>query len=226
MCLIDGHGLAYRMHYALQKTRMATADGEQTHALHGFLMKLLDLQGRFPGYRMLVAFDRPEPTFRTAELPTYKQSRPAMPMPLRSQLQSMIEACALLGVPPVSYAGFEADDVIATCVSLASRRGASDVVIVSSDKDLLQLVSAAPGAATDPAADAPADSETRVVVWNDQKKMELDDAAVEATFGVPPCLVGDLLALMGDASDEIPGVPGIGQKGAATPANFNTIKRP
>ena len=95
-------------------------------------------------------------------------------------------------------------------MSLAARRGASDVVIVSSDKDLLQLVSA-PGAA-DAAADS---SETRVVVWNDSKKLELDDAAVEATFGVPPRLVGDLLALMGDASDEIPGVPGIGMKGAA-----------
>ena len=210
LCLIDGHGLAYRMHYALQKTRMSTTDGEQTHALHGFLMKLLDFQGRFPDYHMLVAFDLPGPTFRTVELPTYKQSRPSMPIPLRTQLQSMIEACALLGAPPVSYAGFEADDVIATCVSLAARRGASDVVIVSSDKDLLQLVSA-PGAA-DAAADS---SETRVVVWNDSKKLELDDAAVEATFGVPPRLVGDLLALMGDASDEIPGVPGIGMKGAA-----------
>lgn len=203
LCLVDGHALAYRMHFALQKSAMSTVSGQPTHALHGFCTKLLDLNTRFPDHRMLVAFDLPEQTFREAAYPSYKAQRPPMPMPLRPQIEAMKEVCALLDAPPLSAPGFEADDVIATCVAAAREHGASDVVIVSPDKDLLQLVASS--------AHAP----TRVTVWNDMKKLSFDDAAVHAKHGVPPCRMADLLALMGDASDNVPGVPGVGAKIAA-----------
>ena len=203
LVIIDGHALAYRMHFALSKSAMKTVRGEETHILHGFLSKMLDLHGRFPGHKMVVAFDLPGPTFRAAELASYKASRPAMPIPLRTQLPLINEACGLLGCPTLSAEGFEADDVIAACVREATAQGASDVVIVAMDKDLLQLV------ATD------ATSPTRVTMWHDKQKVAIDAAAVAAKHGVQPRQMADLLALMGDASDDVPGVPGIGPKNAA-----------
>jgi DNA polymerase-1 len=202
LCIVDGFALAYRMHFALQGTSMSTVNGEPTHALHGFCTKLLDLHERFPGRRMVVAFDRPEQTFRSAEFPAYKAQRPPMPDKLRAQLQAIFEAVPLFGALPLSAATFEADDVIAACVAAACEDGIESVLLVSSDKDLLQLVSA---------DGAP----TSVALWNDAQKVLLDAAAVEAKFGVAPEQMGDLLALMGDASDNVPGVPGVGPKGAA-----------
>ena len=214
LCLVDGHALAYRMNFALQNTAMTTVGGEQTHALYGFCTKLLDLSTRFAGYRTLVAFDRPEPTFRSAELPSYKANRPSMPTPLRLQLQAIIEACALLGAPPISQPGFEADDVIASCVREATRGGASEIVIVGTDKDLLQLVTD-DDADDDDGTAATTRPCTRVTVWNDQKKVSYDAEAVVAKHGVRPSQIVDLLSLMGDASDNVPGVPGVGAKTAA-----------
>ena len=210
------------MHFALQNTRMSTVTGQPTHALHGFCLKLLDLHERFPDHRMLVAFDRPEQTLRQEMAPSYKAQRPSMPLPLRPQIAAMIEACALLGASPLSAAGYEADDVIAACCRHAHDSNAFEsIVVASADKDLLQLVSAGEAvaddddAATAAGAAAAAAGATRVRVWDDTKKTELDAAAVVAKHGVRPDQMADLLALMGDTSDNVPGVPGIGPKGAA-----------
>jgi len=200
--LIDGHALAYRMHFALGKTGMTTREGEPSHALYGFLNKVIDLHLLYPDHRLVVAFDLPGATFRSEVSSAYKAQRPAMPMALRPQIDAMKLACECLGVPALTAEGFEADDVIATCVASAQRRGASSVVIVAADKDMMQLVS-------------DDNAETRVVMWNDQKKALVDAGSVEKQFGVRPAQMGDLLALMGDASDNVPGVPGVGPKGAA-----------
>jgi len=202
VCLIDGHALAYRMHFALQKSAMTTRGGASSHALHGFLNKVIDLHALYPSHRLVVAFDLPGPTFRSEVQSTYKAQRAPMPTPLRPQILAMQEALGHLGVPAITAEGFEADDVIATCVARARKAGVGSVVIVGCDKDLMQLVSED-------------DEATRVSMWNDQKKAVIDAAAVRAQFGVGPAQMGDLLALMGDASDNVPGVPGVGPKGAA-----------
>lgn len=204
LCIIDGHALAYRMNFALQSTGMSTRGGLETHALHGFVWKLLDLATvNFAGYRVAVAFDLPGPTFRTALQESYKQNRPTMPLGLRGQMAAIQEACGLFGVPALSQPGFEADDVIATCVGAARAARLGTVAIVTTDKDLMQLVSAA-GAATE------------VVLWNDRTKQLYNAAGVEEKHGVAPHQMGDYLALVGDSSDNVPGVPGIGPKRAAT----------
>lgn len=220
LCLIDGHGLAYRMHFALQSSGMTTAAGQPTHALHGFCLKLLDLHERFPGSRMIVAFDRPEQTLREAMYPQYKAERPKMPMPLRPQLAAMIEACVLLGATPLSSAGYEADDVIAACVHHAEgTRHFDSIVVVSADKDLLQLVSpdgeGGKGDEGGVGGVGSVDGAPRVGVWDDKNKAMLDAAAVVAKHGVAPSQMADYLALMGDKSDNVPGVPGVGAKSAA-----------
>ncbi len=202
LCVIDGHALAYRMHFALMRTGMATATGEPSHAIHGFLNKLLDVHVLYPQHRVVVAFDVPGATFRSDAQPSYKATRPSMPIPLRGQIEEMQEACSHLGLSVLTAEGYEADDVIATCVTNAREAGVGSVVIVGVDKDLMQLVSE---------DGAP----TRVVMWNDQKKAVIDAAAVSKQFGVRPMQMADLLALMGDASDNVPGVPGVGPKGAA-----------
>ena len=202
LVLIDGHALAYRMFFALQKSAMSTRDGRESHALHGFLYKVMEFHENYPAHRMIVAFDLPGATFRSESQSDYKAQRPSMPMPLRPQIEAMKQACECLGMPALTAEGFEADDVIATCVAHARESGASEVVIVSSDKDLMQLVSEEGEA-------------TEVVMFNDAKKLTVDAEAVERQFGVRPAQICDLLSLMGDASDNVPGVPGVGPKGAA-----------
>lgn len=219
LMVVDGHAIAYRMHFALVSTGLSTLDGEPTHALSAFCSKMLDLHSRFERPNIVVAWDLPGgAALRTAELPSYKASRPAMPMALRTQIIAMRDWCEVMGVPALTAEGYEADDIIATCVAAARARGAPSVVVVTPDKDMLQLVS-----------DGGTPGPTTVSVWNDAKKVPaaakgkgkgakgllFDAAAVMDQYGVRPSQMGDLLALMGDASDNIPGVPGVGPKIAA-----------
>lgn len=204
LVVVDGHAVAYRMHFALQQTGMTTRQGEATHALHGFCTKLLDLHRRWPSHRMVVCFDLPGGSFaRNEELPDYKANRPPMPSPLRHQITAMMEACELMGAPALAAEGFEADDLIAACVAAAREYALPEVIVCSADKDLLQLVSED---ASDP---------TVVTAWNDKNKEVVDAQAVVDKHGVRPSQMGDLLALMGDSSDNIPGIPGVGPKLAA-----------
>ncbi len=191
--LVDGSNNLYRAFFAIQGLR--NSGGLPTNAVFGFtgmLRKLLREQR--PVY-LAVAFDLPEPTFRHEQYADYKANRPETPHDLIVQIPYVKSVCQVLGVPVLEVPGFEADDVIAT-LTTRGRQSGLEVVIVATDKDLLQLVGEG------------------VWMYNPVKDEFLDAAAVERVFGVRPDQVPDVLALAGDASDNIPGVPGIGDKGA------------
>jgi len=180
---------------------MFTKSGQSISAVYGFTRKLAQFDELFPGYKKIAVFDSPGPTTRTASFPEYKMQRPSMPLNLRAEMLAIQEGCECLGATPLALPGVEADDLIASLVTLARSSAASEVVIVSTDKDLLQLVS-------------PASAVTSVQVWNDHKKVFFDHDAVVEKLGVPPALIADLLAMVGDTVDNVPGIPGIGPKTA------------
>jgi DNA polymerase-1 len=196
--LTDGSSQIYRAFHAMARTAgrpLAAADGTPTGALLTFLQVLRKAMATHAPDMVAVAFDLPGPTFRHERLDSYKAKRQEMPEELEVQLHLAREALAAMGLRVVEVPGYEADDVIATLARQAREQG-HEVVILSSDKDLLQLVR--PG----------------VVMHHALRDEVMDEAAVEAYFGVPPQRVADVLAIMGDASDNIPGVRGIGDKGA------------
>ncbi len=197
--LLDGSALAYRAHHALLRSALSAPDGRPVAAVFGVCMEIQRLLKRVrPGFAALV-FDTPHPTFRHARFPDYKAQRKPMPPELVEQLALIKEAAGVMGFPLIEKPGFEADDVIGTLALEAERRGIA-TAIITPDKDMLQLV------------------RKGITVWrparNNEDAKVLDAAAVEEFFGVQPHQVVDVLALMGDASDNIPGVPGIGEKGA------------
>ncbi|KAL3931699.1 MAG: hypothetical protein SGPRY_001014, partial [Prymnesium sp.] len=198
--IIDTHHLAFRMHFKLPP--FSTSTGQPTSALYGVLRKMLELDAMFPEYTKFAVFDSPGPTFRAHIDSEYKQNRPKSPDGLMWQIERIREGCNYLGLSTFAHSGVEADDVIATLVASARASNAEDVVLVSSDKDLLHLCTAQ-------------SAKTRVQVWDDQKKTMLDHDAVVAKLGVPPPLIPDLLAMMGDTADNVAGIPGIGPKTAA-----------
>ena len=191
--LIDGTSNIYRAYYAIRG--LSNSSGRPTNATYGFTQMLRKLlQDEDPEY-LAVAFDRAEPTHRHASFPSYKAHRQAPPEDLIQQIPDIKEVCRALGVPIVEVPGFEADDLMGTLAVKSSAAGFR-VVLVTSDKDLLQLVG------------------ENVVVLHPSRGEKLDREGVKRSFGVYPEQVVDVLALMGDSSDNIPGVPGIGEKGA------------
>ena len=221
LCLIDGTNIAYRMFFGMPP--LSTADGRPVNAVLGFCNQLLGLQSQFPGYRMLATFDEAAPTFRVDLDPEYKSNRPATPDDLRGQLASIRTACEAFGVPWVAEPGFEADDLIATACELARERLAAEVVIVSSDKDFMQLITDGDGDGGGGGGDSGDDGQqasgstatTCVAMYDYKKRLRIDAAHVRAKHGVPPSQFADFLALVGDGSDNVPGVLGIGEKTAA-----------
>ncbi|MCU1491185.1 MAG: polymerase, partial [Acidimicrobiaceae bacterium] len=199
--LLDGHSLAFRAWFALQETGMRTASGQETQAIYGFTSMVTKLLGDFSPDGFGVAFDRSEPTFRDALAPDYKAGRPPTPDPLRQQLSLIREFVAALGAPILEAAGYEADDVLAT---LAGRLAADghDVVVVTGDRDAFQVVR---------------DPHVRVL-YNRRGVSDYalyDEAGIEERTGVRPHQYAVLAALRGDPSDNLPGVPGVGEKTAA-----------
>jgi len=194
LCLVDGSSYLYRAFHALPS--LTSGDGHPTGAIFGVANMVRRLIEQQKPERLAVIFDAPGKNFRHAAYPDYKANRPPMPDDLRAQIEPLNELLEALGVKLVRVDGVEADDVIATLVARARRAGTS-VLISSGDKDLAQLV-----------ADG-------VVLEDSMQEKRYDDAAVEAKFGVPPGRVGDLLALTGDTSDNIPGVEKVGPKTAA-----------
>jgi DNA polymerase-1 len=191
--LIDGTNNLFRAFFAIRGLR--TSKGVPSNAVFGFTSMLRKvIKDHDPRY-LAVAFDRPEPTFRHQAYADYKAHRPEAPPDLIAQIPHVKRACEVLGVPLVELAGYEADDLIGTLAQRAADAGFG-VVIVGTDKDLLQLVGGP------------------IVVLNPVSGEVLDAAGVERIFGVRPDQVTDVLALCGDASDNIPGVAGIGEKGA------------
>lgn len=194
LALIDASGYLYRAFHALPA--MTGPGGRPTNATLGFANMLRKyLAARRPD-AVAVAFDRPEKTFRHDLDAAYKAQRAAMPDELVPQIEDAKTLCRAMGLAVVEEPGYEADDLIATLATRGEKAGLK-VEIASADKDLFQLVRGGD-----------------VVVWHPMKEKVLDARGVEETFGVPPERVVDVLALMGDASDNIPGVAGIGEKGA------------
>jgi DNA polymerase-1 len=195
LLLVDGHSNLYRAFYAI-RTPLTAPDGTPTGAAYGFLRMQHKLLRDLAPTHVAVAFDAGGETFRSRLDDRYKAQRPPMPDPLRVQVPLTIEALRLLGVEVLQEDDVEADDVLGTLAVRAAAAG-FEVVIASADKDLMQLV-------RDPA----------ITMWHTRLERRLDEGGVAETFGVPPAQVGEVLSLMGDASDNIPGCPGIGEKGA------------
>ncbi|MCC7077506.1 MAG: DNA polymerase I [Acidimicrobiia bacterium] len=199
---LDGNSLAYRAFFALPEESLTTSDGQPTNAVYGFTNMLLRmLREREPDY-VVVTFDAPTPQFRLDIEPQYKAQREARPPSLSSQMAILSELLEVLRVPILRVEGAEADDVLATLAREAKGAGI-DVEIVTGDRDAFQVV----------------DDAARVTVLYTRRGIsevdEMDEAAVRARFGVGPDHYVELAALRGDTSDNLPGVPGIGDKTAA-----------
>jgi len=194
--LIDGSSQMYRAYHAFRGRGLSNQEGQTTHAVYVFVTMLRKLIKEHSPQYIAASFDLAGPTFRDELVADYKATRAAMPDDLAEQLDWVHEACEALGVPIVTAPGYEADDVIGTMAKRAVEAG-FEVAIVSIDKDFFQLVH--DGVRVyDPREDG---------TW-------FDEAAVQEKFGVEPSHVADVLALVGDTSDNVAGVPGVGKKGA------------
>ncbi|MEW5839024.1 MAG: DNA polymerase I [Pseudomonadota bacterium] len=193
LVLVDGSSYLFRAFHALPP--LTTRDGTPTGALHGVLSMIQKLVLEENPSHVAVVFDAPGKTFRDELYAEYKAHRPSMPEELRVQIAPLHQAIAALGLPLLIVEGVEADDVIATLTHQAQLRGLP-VLISTGDKDMAQL--SAPG----------------VTLIDTMKNTRLDPAGVEEKFGVPPGRIVDYLALMGDSSDNVPGVKGCGPKTA------------
>ncbi len=192
--LIDGSNQMYRAYHAIRG--LTGPDGRSTNAVYGFVTMLRKLLADHKPGLIAASFDLPTDTFRDRISADYKANRAPMPQDLQEQIPWVHEACEAMGVPILTHEGFEADDVIGTLARKAAAEG-YDVAIVTGDKDFFQLV------------DGP------IRVYNPKDDGAWFDAeGVKAKFGVLPSQVVDVLAIMGDTSDNVKGVPGIGEKGA------------
>lgn len=192
--IVDGTAVAYRAFYAVRG--LSTRDGQPTNALFGFIRMLRQLEARWKPGRIVVAFDGGSPAHRLEKCPDYKAQRAPMPDDLRSQLPLLNEFLDAAGIPRIRLDDQEADDVMATLATRAASEGRT-VRLATSDKDLMQLV-----------------NESIRIIPPSKTDEEMGPAAVQAKTGVPPSRIVDWLALIGDVSDNIPGVRGVGPKTA------------
>jgi len=213
--LLDGHSLAYRAFFALPQT-LATSSGTVTNAVYGFTSMLIKLFGDEHPDLIAVAFDMGAPTVRLEMDADYKAGRAESPADFRPQLGLIEEVLDVLRIPVIRMEGHEADDAIGTLAIQASEAGL-DAVIVTADRDFFQLV-----------REREQERGAISVLFNRRGISEIDrmdPAAVEARYGITPAQYLDFVALKGDTSDNIPGVPGIGDKTAAKLVNqFGSIE--
>ena len=198
--VVDGNSLTYRAFFALP-TDMATASGQVTNAVFGFTSMLINVLKDHTPDGVLVAFDRPEPTFRHEAEPLYKAQREAAPDILRQQMGLVREVLDAVGIAAIDLSGWEADDIIATATDRLVDAG-HQVIIVTGDRDSYQLVR---------------DPDVKVL-YNKRGVSDYafyDEAGIEERTGVAPSLYVQYAALRGDNSDNLPGVPGVGEKTAA-----------
>ena len=204
--IIDGHAYAYRAFHAIRDLRSPA--GRLTNAIYGFIKTLAKLRAAVAPTHLMVVWDGGLSAERVARLPEYKAQRPEMPEDLRGQLGEIVEYLAAAGVPSFCREGVEADDYIA-CLARRATDAGMTVVIASSDKDFMQLVSGQIG----------------LLNPNDKTGAIWSAPQVVAKTGVQPEQIADWLALMGDAVDNIPGVPGVGPKTAADLVNqFGSVE--
>ncbi|MGI9016071.1 MAG: DNA polymerase I [Euzebya sp.] len=199
LALMDGYSLAYRAFFALPDD-LRTTTGQVTNAAYGFTSMLIKLLDEHPPEGVAAVFDKGRPAERTQLLPQYKANRTESPDEFKSQLPLIDEVLTAMSVPRVDLAGQEADDLIASYAESAKSAG-WDVLIVTGDRDLFQLI----------------DDHVKVLYTRRgiTDTVVMDAAAVEERYGVPPASYPMLAALRGDPSDNIPGVPGVGDKTAA-----------
>ncbi len=200
LLLVDGNSLTYRAFFALPQD-MSTASGQLTNAVFGFTSMFINVLKEQRPDEVLVAFDRPEPTFRHEADETYKANRESATDPLRKQMGLLREVLQALGVAMCELAGWEADDIIATATEQAVARG-DDVLIVTGDRDAYQLVK-------DPHVK---------VLYNRRGVSDYalyDEAGIVERTGVTATQYPEYAAMRGDPSDNLPGIPGVGEKTAA-----------
>jgi DNA polymerase-1 len=200
LLLLDGHSLAYRAFFALPAENFSTSTGQHTNAVYGFTSMLINVLRDEAPTHVGVAFDVSRRTFRAAEYPEYKAGRSATPTEFSGQVPLLHEVLDALRIRHVGIEGYEADDVIATLTHRAVEQG-HEVVICTGDRDAFQLVS---------------DKVTLLYpVRGVSEVWRMDPAAVTEKYLVPPERYSDLAALVGESSDNLPGVPGVGPKTAA-----------
>lgn len=193
LILIDGSSYLYRAFHAYPETM---SNGKiQTNAIYGVVNMIRSMLRQYPSDRIAVIFDAKGKTFRDDMYPEYKAHRPPMPDELRSQIEPLHKIIRSMGLPLLAIEGVEADDVIGTISTQASQAGIP-VLISTGDKDMAQLVN------------------DKVTLINTMTNVILDREGVIEKFGIPPELIIDYLSLMGDKVDNIPGVPGVGEKTA------------
>ncbi|MHB8122506.1 MAG: DNA polymerase I [Desulfuromonadaceae bacterium] len=191
--LVDGSSYIYRAYYAIR--HLSSPTGFPTNAIYGFIQMLLKLLKDYNPQHVAVVFDAGRTTFRTEMYPDYKANRAAMPDDLRMQMEPIRDVVRAFNIPSLELPGYEADDIIGALAGRFAARGGK-VVVVTGDKDLMQIVT------------------EHVTLLDTMKGKESGIAEVVERFGVGPEQVTDILGLAGDSSDNIPGVPGIGEKTA------------
>ncbi len=198
LLLLDGHSLAFRAFFALPLENFSTTTGQPTNAVYGFTSMLINVLRDEQPTHVAVAFDRSEPTFRHEQYVEYKATRKESPADFRNQLSLIFEVLDVLRIPRLSVPGYEADDVIATLATQAEPD--MDVLIVTGDRDALQLVT---------------DHVTVLYTMRGISEMaRFTPEAVQAKYSLSPSQYPDFAALRGDPSDNLPGIPGVGEKTA------------
>ncbi|HEY7274801.1 MAG TPA: DNA polymerase I [Trebonia sp.] len=199
LLLLDGHSLAYRAFFALPAENFATTTGQPTNAVYGFTAMLINVLRDEKPTRVAVAFDRSEPTFRHEQYVEYKAGRTKAPDEFRSQVSLIFEVLDALGIRHLSVPGYEADDIIATLSAEAEAEGCN-VLIVTGDRDTFQLI-----------------SDKTTVLYNSRGVSDMKrygPAGLQEKYGLTPAQYPDFAALRGDPSDNLPSIPGVGEKTA------------
>jgi DNA polymerase-1 len=192
--LLDGTAMIYRAYFALSRNPLRNSRGENTSAIFGVINMFIKFVERFSPDYVAISFDRKEKTFRHEITETYKANRPSAPDELNEQVEPIINFFELIGIPEVSVAGYEADDVIAT---LAKKfKSDYEIIIVSGDKDFSQIV------------------DDRISLYDPMKEKVTREEDIFERYGIKPEQFIDYLAICGDSSDNIPGIKGVGPKGA------------
>ncbi|MBT5440032.1 MAG: DNA polymerase I [Candidatus Marinimicrobia bacterium] len=197
--LIDGYAMLYRSHFALIRNPLINSKGMHTSALFGFINQVLKLIRKEKPDFLMAAFDSPKKTFRHERYPEYKATREKMPEEMREQLPYLWKLLKAMKIPTLEQPGFEADDIIGTLAVRANEKNL-DTFIVSGDKDFMQLVN------DNIFLYSPSGRQSEIKIY--------DKSGVKDKWGVPPEMIIDLLGLMGDSSDNVPGVMGVGEKTA------------